>query len=197
MKNECVIFDFETLSVDRVNGVVLSMAMLNYSEERFVSKPYKYDELIEKCSLIKFDVEKQVKNYKRTIDKDTLSWWNQQSDEAKKQLKPSAADQDIGELYDFIFSNCSIKEVNKVFSRGNTFDPIFLDYIFRQCKQPDIFTHWTLRDTRSYIEGLSYGSNLKNSFIPEGLNELFVAHDPSHDIVMDVMRMQTLVQAIS
>jgi hypothetical protein len=58
--------------------------------------------------------------------------------------------------------------------------------------------HWgSIRDTRSFIDGLAYGSKLNNKFIPEGLQSKFVEHDPCHDIVMDVMRMQTLIQAVS
>ena len=35
-----IIFDFETLSVDRVNGVLLSMAVLEFEESRFNPKVF-------------------------------------------------------------------------------------------------------------------------------------------------------------
>ena len=194
--NNACIFDFETLSQEQTNGVVLSMAMLNFAESRFVSDiAYTFDELVENTHTIKFNVEEQVKKYKRQINKDTLDWWSQQGDLAKKQLKPSKDDVSIDQLYNFFIVNKSAN-VKKVYTRGNTFDPIFLEYIMRQIHKPMPYDWWEVRDTRSLIEGLSWGTDLKNSFIPEGC-ENFIAHDPKQDIAMDVMRLQALVQAIT
>ena len=194
--NNACIFDFETLSQEQTNGVVLSMAMLNFAESRFIGDmAYTFDELVENTHTIKFDVEEQVKKYKRQINKDTLDWWSQQGDLAKKQLKPSEDDVSIDQLYKFFILNKSVN-VKKVYTRGNTFDPIFLEYIMRQIHKPMPYDWWEVRDTRSLIEGLSWGTDLKNSFTPEGC-ENFIAHDPKHDIAMDVMRLQVLVQAIS
>jgi hypothetical protein len=62
---------------------------------------------------------------------------------------------------------------------------------------PQPYDWWDVRDTISYIEGLVHPQDIKTNFIPEGLEEHFVVHDPCHDIAMDVMRIQTIVQAIS
>ena len=196
LNNACV-FDFETLSQEQTNGVVVSMAMLNFAESRFTSDTmaYTFSELVENTHMIKFDVQDQVKSYKRNINKDTLNWWMEQGDLAKEQLKPSSDDKSISELYSFFVLNKSVN-VKKVYTRGNTFDPIFLEYIMRQTGNPMPYDWWEVRDTRSTIEGLSWGSTLKNSFVPEGCQESFIAHDPKHDVAMDVMRLQTLVQAI-
>lgn len=195
--NECVIYDFETLSQDPARGVVISFAILAYSETRFASNPYTYEELLKDSKVIKFNVEEQVRTYKRTVSKDTIDWWKEQNKEAQKQLAPSANDVSIDVTHDFLCANLDLGNIKKSFSRGNTFDPMFLDAILKDCGKISPI-HWaSIRDTRSYIEGLSYGSTLKNSFVPEGLAEKFVKHDPRHDIVMDVMRMQTLIQAIS
>ena len=194
--NNACIFDFETLSQEQTNGVVLSMAMLNFAESRFVGDiAYTFDELVENTHTIKFNVEEQGKKYKRQINKDTLDWWSQQGELAKNQLKPSEDDVSIDQLYNFFIVNKSAN-VKKVYTRGNTFDPIFLEYIMRQIHKPMPYDWWEVRDTRSLIEGLSWGTELKNSFIPEGC-ENFIAHDPKHDIAMDVMRLQALVQAIT
>jgi hypothetical protein len=196
--NNCVIFDFETLSLDRVNGVVLSFAMTTFSEEDFINSPYSYDDLVASSKMIKFNVEEQVKEFGRKIDKSTLNWWYEQGEEAKKQLKPSSDDKSISELKDFFMSNANIPKLKKVFTRGNTFDPIFLDYIvLQQNNLKQLYPHWVVRDTRSYIEGLSFGTDLKNGFMPEGLENKAVLHDPRHDIALDIMRIQTLIRAIS
>ena len=194
--NNACIFDFETLSQEQTRGVVLSMAMLNFSESRFTSDiAYTFDELVENTFTIKFNVEEQVRKYKREINKDTLKWWSAQGQLAKEQLKPSDGDVSIAELYRFFIVNKGVN-VNKIYTRGNTFDPIFLEYIMRQTNNPMPYNWWEVRDTRSVIEGLSWGSDLKNSFVPPDCDN-FIAHDPKHDIAMDVMRLQTLVQAIS
>jgi hypothetical protein len=194
--NECVIYDFETLGQDQQNSVVISFAMLSFSENRFTEEPYTYDELVSSCKYIKFDVEDQVNNFGRTINKETVEWWNSQGAEAKKQIRPSVEDVSIHALYEFIINNCECPKIKKSYTRGNTFDPMFLQYLMIQTGHQDPF-HWrTVRDTRSMIEGMSFGMKLDNGFTPGDLASKFVKHDPCHDVAMDVMRMQLLAQAI-
>lgn len=194
--NECVIYDFETLSQDQIRGVVVSFAIIPFSERRYVENPYTYEELLDSCRYIKFDVEDQVKNWNRKICKNTLQWWDEQGAEAKKQLKPSSDDVSITTLYDFIQGVTDCKNVKKAYTRGNTFDPLFLQHLMSQTSNPDAF-HWgAIRDTRSMIEGMSFGMEVSNSYIPGDLASKFVKHDPCHDIAMDIMRMQYLARAI-
>lgn len=194
--NECVIYDFETLSQDQNKGVVISLALLSYTESRFVSNPYTYEELLSNCKKLKFNVEDQVNTHGRTISKETLGWWKNQNKEAQKQLVPLDTDVFIDALHGFLIDNIDLKNHKKAFTRGNTFDPIFLDSLLKDCGKTNPM-HWgSIRDTRSYIEGMSFGSKLNNNYMPEGLQEKFIAHDPCHDISLDVMRMQTLAQMI-
>jgi hypothetical protein len=194
--NECVIYDFETLSQDTQNGVVTSLALLSFSEKRYISNPYTYEELVKSCAYIKFNVKEQVSSFKRTMSKSTLEWWESQGAEAKKQITPSSEDVSIRELYAFLCDNIDLKNHKKAYTRGNTFDPIFLDSVLKECGKTNPM-HWrTIRDTRSMIEGMSFGMDLDNGFMPNDLASKFVKHDPCHDIAMDVMRMQLLAQAI-
>jgi hypothetical protein len=190
------IFDFETLSIDRVNGAIISMAILEFDPNRFNTEPYEYSQLIDNTGFIKFNIEDQVKNHGRKIDPDTLKWWREQSAEARTQLKPSSNDQSLSECIPFINNYIGNTKVDKVFSRGNTFDPIILDYIGVQFNQVIPWGHWAMRDTRSIIDGMAWGTDIKNSFIPDELQSLFVGHDPRHDIAMDVMRVQFLSRAL-
>ena len=181
--NECVIYDFETLGQDQKNSAVVSFAMIAFSEKRYINNPYTYEELIEDCAYIKFDVEDQVVNFGRKINKETVDWWNSQGDKAKKQIRPSLEDKSIYAFYEFVINNCECPKIKKSYTRGNTFDPMFLQYLMDDTGHQDPF-HWrTVRDTRSMIEGMSFGMNLDNGFIPG-------------DLAMDVMRMQLLAQAI-
>lgn len=193
--NTCTIYDFETLSQNPIDGVVLSLAMLNFDPGRYVDMPYTYEDLLGKTKYIKFNVEDQVKNYSRKIEKSTLEWWKNQPKEAQAALKPSKDDKVISDLYGFFIVNrCT--NLEKVYTRRNTFDPIFMSSIMKATQNPEPYDWWCVRDTISFIEGLSHGIELSDNFIPEGLEEKFIKHDPRHDIVMDVMRMQTLVRAL-
>jgi hypothetical protein len=198
--NECTIYDFETLGQDQQKSVVLSFAILSFSESRYTSdNPYTYDELIGNCNYIKFNVKEQVEVFGRTISKETLAWWKEQGKDAQdSQLKPMSTDVSIKSFHTFLTDNINLKNHKKAFTRGNTFDPIFLDSVLANCGHTNPM-HWrTIRDTRSYIEGMSYGSGLENDFIPsEDLQVKFVKHDPRHDIVMDVMRMQTIARHLN
>lgn len=194
--SECVIYDFETLSQDQSSCVVLSFAMLSFSEKRYIDDPYTYSELLDSCKYIKFDVQDQVDNFGRSMSKDTLEWWSQQGDKARQLLKPSELDVSIALFPQWINDNVDRSQIKKSFTRGNTFDPMILQYLMRQLNCQDPF-HWgSIRDTRSYIEGMAFGFDVKNNFTLDELESQFVKHDPRHDIAMDVMRMQFLAQVI-
>lgn len=193
--DDCVIYDFETLGQDQRNSVVLSFAMITFSERHYKSDPYSFQELVNKAKFIKFDVEDQVKNG-RKINQETLVWWKEQGKEAQAQLRPRPDDKPLSALYSFIKENTKDAKIKKSFTRGNTFDPMFLQYIMEETGHKDPF-HWrTVRDTRSMIEGMSFGMKLDNGFTPSEIENQFIKHDPCHDVAMDIMRMQLLAQAI-
>ena len=192
--DNAVIYDFETLSQDQVRGVITCMAIMKFDESRFIDNPYTFKELIDNSQVMKFSVEEQVKKYERKIDKSTLEWWKEQGADAQKWIKPSDDDRSIEELYDFFMEGAG-GTAAKFYTRGNTFDPILLESIMKQIHKPMPYHWWEVRDTRSLIEGLAWGSDLENKFIPPKCEEL-VKHNPKHDIALDVMRIQTLVQAI-
>lgn len=194
MINECAIYDFETLA-QTGNAVVTSMGLLSFSESRYVENPYTFDELVSLSRYIKFDVSEQVKTYNRHVDQDTVMWWSKQSKEARKQILPSDKDVSIVALYEFLLKNGNCADNKKVYTRGLNFDSIIMDSVLRDCNQVTPF-HWgNMRDTKSMIDGLAYGSNLKNTFIPPGITT-FEQHNPQHDVAMDVMRMQFLVRSM-
>ena len=190
-----VIYDFETLSQNPNRGVVLSFAMLYFDSKRFLSdQPYTFPELLKDTRFFKFEVEDQVKNYGREIQMETVEWWNRQGEVAKRQLKPTENDRKFADFFEWL--NEDYKVVKKVWTRRNTFDPIFLSNILAQLEKPEIWDWWLVRDTISTIEAFTYGTDLRNDFMPEGCAEHFVKHDPQHDIVVDVIRMQDLTRAL-
>lgn len=194
----CVIYDFETLGQDVTSCPVLSFAVLDFDEDKFISDvPYDYKELVDRSFYIKFNVKDQLRRYKRIIEKDSLLWWEKKSKESRQVLKPSPEDKQIEYLFDFINRQYGGNKIDKTFTRGNAFDPILLQSLMKAIGKYDPFPWWSIRDTRSFIEGMLMGTtDVDNKFIPEGLESDFVAHDPRHDIAMDVMRMQVLTRAI-
>ena len=189
-----IIYDFETLSQNMFTGAVVSLACLEFDSARFTQGDgYVYEDLIARTKSIKFDVKEQVQEYGRTIQKSTLDWWKKQGAEAQKQLKPSEEDVSISALYEWMTTEFQISKARAVWTRGNTFDPIFLRTILDATGDEDPFKQWwAIRDTRSFLDGMLFGSGIKNTFIPDELKDKFIGHDPKHDVVMDVMRMQYL-----
>ena len=198
MKNDCIIYDFETLGKVPTESVVLSMAALAFNEARFVSdNPYTYEELLCSAKFIKFKAQEQVNKYNRKIDNDTLNWWSKQPPEARMSLTPLETDVPLVELYPFIMGLIdNPKDAKKIYTRGNTFDPIFFDSLLDAINMSNPFPWWNVRDTRSMIDGMTYGTDIRNSFIPDELKSAFVAHNPIHDVAMDVMRIQYLARIL-
>ena len=193
-------YDYETLGTDVNTAPILSMAILAHIDsDRFIENPYTLDELISKAGFWKFDVAEQVKTFGRLINQDTVKWWMQQEPEVRDpQLKPMADDLSITEIPTIFKSLYNEKEL--VVTRGNTFDPMITDSLCTAMNEDhgELYPFWAVRDTRSYIEGMSYGSGMKNSFIPPELSETKIAtHDPRVDIALDVLRIQYIAQAIA
>jgi hypothetical protein len=195
--NNCLIFDFETLSKNQQRGVVTSLALLNYSTERFLENPYNFQELLGACHYIKFDIEEQVKKYNRVMDKETIDWWVKQGDEAKKQITPSSDDVSIDRLYDFLLQKVEFSGLKKIYTRGGSFDPNFLESVLADCGKEVPFQWRMMRDTRSFIEGMGIGiPKFQNDFNLKSFEGVFIKHDPRSDIVADVMRMQAMTRLI-
>lgn len=187
-----LIYDFETLSQNAFDGVVINMAALSFDPNKF----YQFDELVENAEFIKFDVKEQVEKYNRKIEKGTLDWWKNQSKEAQKQLKPTDSDVSINMLYDFMVYDMKYESMKSVWTRGNSFDPVLLDSILIATNKPKFKNWWAIRDTRSFLDGLLYGSNIRNDFMPEDIGEV-VKHDPRYDIALDVYRMQLVKRSLN
>ena len=192
------IYDFETLGQNFETSPVLSLGFLEFNSDKFLSvEPYTYNELLGATGYIKFDVKEQLDVYGKKIEKETFDWWQEQGEEAQKVLKPSKSDKSIDTLKETLQEYfIHFKDIKNTWTRGNTFDPMFLRQIMRDCGSDDPFPWWTIRDTRSFIDALLIGSDMKNSFVLPEWKAKFVHHDARHDIVVDVLRMQELVRTI-
>ena len=194
---KAIIYDIETLSQDQYRGVLVNIAVLKFDMKRVkfgagIGGSYTYEELLGLTHLIKFDVNQQVKEYDRKIQPETLKWWKEQSPAAQSLLVPSKEDRDLKELYPMLLDYVGNMEPVAAYTRNNTFDPVYVQFACKQFGHPMPHKWWITRDIKSTIDGMTWGEDIKDSFIPEGLESKFIAHDPRHDIVMDVMRLQFL-----
>jgi len=188
-----IIFDFETLSQSPIDCAIVSCAMLEFDMEIVELNGYTYEELLNRVKFIKFDVKDQVDNWGRTIESSTLDWWKQQSKEALQAIKPSKQDVSILNFFTWFTGNFDKDKIKFVFTRNNTFDPVIVMSLARTFGVPIPYNWWKIRDTKSFISGLVYGSTIKDDFIPPDCENKYVKHDPRHDIVLDVMRLQTVI----
>lgn len=187
------IYDYETLGTKPHSAVILGCAAISVDETRFSSDdPYTFYEMVELAQFIKLDVTDQVNNYGRTVSKDTLEWWSKQSAEAKMIMNPDAElDQPLTALIPWLKSVLVPNAF--VYTRGNTFDPVFTTSICELFETEEPYKFWEVRDTRTFIEGafLQFNSEgFRNNFTPKHLVNDFIPHDPSHDIAMDAYRLQ-------
>ena len=96
-------FDVETLGVESTS-VILSYAIVYFDPDTRPS----YQQLLDKTLFVKLDAKDQIKNYKRTVSKDTIDWWSKQHEYIQTvSLHPKpddvSAEQAYQMLYDYIY----------------------------------------------------------------------------------------------
>jgi hypothetical protein len=194
---KAVIYDYETLSSVPAEAPVVAMSIYNFDMDRFTSNPYTLEEIVDNAGFYKFEVSEQVQKLGRKIDQRTLDWWMEQDKAVRDaMIVPKPDDISVTKLSEIFKSHYNKGDL--VFTRGNTFDPIITDFMLKAMgMNPNLHHFADIRDTRSYIDGMSYGSNLINSFTPPELEgKPLNKHDPRVDIALDILRMQSLAKAI-
>lgn len=198
------IMDCETLGQDVFTLPVLDFSYLKFDWERFSSdKPYTFDELLFMADRTKFKVTEQFHlGYKP--NKETKDWWLSQGEEAKKVLLPSDEDVTISKFMDNILEYLGDSKIHYWWSRANTFDPIILQRLAKDAgynyseRLSNKLKFWLVRDTRTFIDSYTDFNSQKVSFMPlkdENIwKQKFVHHSSKHDIVGDVLRLQTLIR---
>jgi hypothetical protein len=188
-----LIFDFETLSQNPINGALVSCALLTFDMDILPVNGYSYEELLSRVKYFKFDVKEQVDRWNRRVDPKTIEWWQQQSKEALATIKPTPDDQPLTEFIPWMENHFVREKIQYVFTRNNTFDPVIVQSVCGDLNLTVPYDWWKIRDTKSFIMGLTWGHAIKDSFIPPMAENKYVKHDPRHDVVLDVARLQTLL----
>ena len=198
------ILDYETMGQDPTTCAAVDCSYVCFDWDRFTSdNPYTFHDLLNMAQRAKFDVQDQVKRHGFQIDQSTVEWWSQQEKEVRALIKPSESDISIEAfLVDLQTYLERHRFVKYWWSRSNTFDPIILWHMTSKANVKAAFSqllpHWKVRDTRSFIDGKTNFSLKSNGFIPikdeARWNNVFKQHSSRHDIVADVLRLQTLVR---
>lgn len=195
-----LIFDFETLGQSTDSAPLINVSAIVVNTDEFTVTPYTFDSALAEVKTFKFDVADQVKSG-YVIEKSTLQFWESVSPEARSQLKPSKEDLTYAQFCGiFIKYLDSFSKIDYWWSRSNTFDPILLWRIFNdEGRGKDLnerLKFWKVRDIRTYIDAKS-DFQMRNDFVPIDKTEWdakFKAHNSSHDIVADVLRLQKIAQ---
>ena len=202
MNRTDIIFDFETIGANVFKCPAVDCAFATFSWERFLLNPYSFKNPPE-VKKFKLSILDQYKNYGFTYEESDLEFWASKPKEVRDNLKPTSSDLTVSEFVDGVIEY--LKDQPKIsywWSRSNTFDPIILQRLFHtQNKTSELNQYlkfWTVRDTRTHIDAkMNYSTN--NGFVPVSNKDewdlQFKAHDSSHDIIADIMRLQAIHRA--
>jgi len=180
-------FDVETLGVESTT-VILSAAAIKFDPNN-LSKTY--DDYLADAFFVKFDVQDQVKNYKRTIDKSTMEWWANQHDYVRKiSFIPSKNDDvsaidGLNLLYDYL----GPQDGSNTFWARGSLDQMSIDSLCKAVGKELIAPYNCWRDVRTALDCLC--ETTKNGYcqmkIPFDKNSNVIKHHPVHDCAYDIM----------
>jgi hypothetical protein len=140
--------------------------------------------------MVKFDVNEQ-KNYRRTMKKDTIDWWNNQGSLIKKaSFVPSDADEPIStcllKLKSYITMHGGSKNI--IWVRGSL-DQMAIDSLAKAHGVDPIAPYHSYRDIRTAIDLLADSPSINGYCeLKYPFNkDLVHKHHPVHDVAYDAL----------
>lgn len=201
--NNDLIIDFETMGQDESKCAVVDCSALFFEWGRFTSdRPYTFEELLASTRRFKLNVKQQVIEHGYVVEEDTVKFWQTTAPETRARITPTSNDLSISQFCNqFIEMLASNKKVDYWWSRSNNFDPPIMWRLMRNAKKYHDFNQYVmfhrLRDVRTFIDA-KLDFNTVNGFIPitdeKYWADTFKVHNSQHDIVADVMRLQTITR---
>ena len=184
-----LVVDLETLGF-RENTVILSMAMVPFQFE--VVKPYEW--YIENGIIVKFNVEEQIKKYKRTTCKEVVDWWKSQPMESKKlNLTPQKTDFKVIEgcqtITKFVNNSGYDQKKSYIWCRRSHFDFPKISHLYEVSAGMKVpYNDWSIRDVVTLIDVMT-GTD-RGQYTPRGgFPKSFRKHYCLDDAAMDAYRM--------
>ena len=181
-------FDVETLGVES-NSVILSATIVHFDT---TNKP-DYKHLLANACFVKFNAKEQVKIYKRTMDNDTMNWWNTQHDYIKQiSFFPKKDDLSVNDgltqLKEYI-DKYDPDRKQTIWARGNL-DQMIIASLCRQAGFDALSPHYLWRDVRTAVDLLTGSSNGYCNVNYDGFTrDEVIKHHPTHDCAYDCMQL--------
>lgn len=197
------IFDMETLGANVLVCPIVDVAYATFEWDKFLDEPYSFMEAVSLIKSLKLSVQDQVENYGCKFTKHDVHWWEKLPKEAKDKLNRTPNDLTVNEFCDTMITYLRNEgNVDYWWSRGNTFDPVILGrvmtYVDKGLLLNEYLKFHKVRDVRTHIDA-KFNYTTKNGFVPvkdeEKWYKYFVAHDSSHDVAADIMRLQAIHRA--
>lgn len=197
------IFDMETIGANVHICPVVDIAYASFEWDRFTENPYSFQELTGLVQTAKLDIADQVKNYNCSYTERDVWWWEKLPKEARQKLKRTPNDLTVPQFCDTILTYLrNEKSVDYWWSRGNTFDPVILWRLMwaegHGALLDEYLKFYKVRDVRTHIDA-KFNYTTRNGFVPvsdeQYWEEAFVAHDSTHDVAADILRLQALHRA--
>ena len=181
--------DIETLST-KVDGVILSMGICFFDDE----KEQPFDEIVANGIEIFFDREEQ-EQAGRITDFNTLKWWKEQGEYARRVLEPGVTIK-RRELHPHLEAFCTkqdlsynwVKKYCRWFTRGPHFDIAMSDSMLDEDNVSPPWKYYRVRDIRTWLECNGMPDNLK-LVKPKTM----VPHNALHDAAFDAWMMQQVL----
>jgi hypothetical protein len=195
--------DFETMGDDVLEpcAAIDMSAIVADTDKMLSNNPYTCKDIV-LAKKFKLSINDQVQNYDFVVQESAIKFWQEVSPEARKCIKPSASDLSVEQFITaFIDYLNSVGKIDYWFSRGNTFDPIILQRLFKVVGKTNLFKEYLrfnrVQDMRSYINAkLNYP--LTTNIVPiqdeEFWKKVFIEHDSQWDILADMLRYQTILR---
>ena len=188
-----LIFDVETMGVESTT-VILSAAIVYID----ATKANTWESLYSDALFVKFSVKDQIENYGRTVDKDTIAWWNKQCDLVKQQsFFPKKDDlpakHGIEILRNYINQHCD-PENTLIWTRGGL-DQISIDSLCKAVGVDLLVRYSNYRDMRTYVDLVA--TNPKRGYCDIDASKypgiwdrnVVIKHNPLDDIVLDALQL--------
>jgi hypothetical protein len=148
---------------------------------------------LDKTLFVKLDAKDQIKNYKRTIDQDTLDWWSKQHEYIQGiSLRPKPDDVPAKSAYQLLYDYvCRFNDhETQTFWQRGSLDQVVLDSFCKSLYLQPIVKYNQWRDIRTAID-VMYGTS--NGYVevdhPEFDSNKVLKHTPYHDVCLDVMQL--------
>ena len=197
------ILDFETIGQCSRVAPAIDCSYTTFVWDRFLEEPYSFFELTRTIKKSKLSIQDQIRNYDFSYKESDLDWWKEQPKHVRQNIVPRIDDLTTNQFIEELIGYLRTQEkIDYWWSRSNSFDPVILEHLSMSVGKDALLNqyipYWKIRDTRTFIDA-KFNFTTKNGFVPVANDEQwalnFNAHDSTHDVAADILRLQAIHRA--